>query len=558
MNKDSTNGATGLYLWLGMESALSVLRIVVWAINPSWDDSKGIIFKLRLSSHPPLITCCKSRTEFEQDGVAPATRAEIFLKEVVAYQGLFNFAVWNNIELYYIFMADDRNQDIPHNLLPGVLYVVISNYKEETSRIVYKDEDGRLQIYECALQFDNGTTTVSINVDFAISRAEANTHSFTAEDENMEKFEAYYDEIIKRLVAKPSTKLIYSFSRAWAMHDHRSRGTWSRHRIDVGTTSYNYVGGATFLRGAKTKLLDAEAHADDAANTLVTTPPRSEVLPLRLFGTSMPDAKPTSAQNLKLTAASMAYLRQGRLEKQWLELHRRLDVEWSEPYIDNYIHQITNDSTLVFSKGEAIVGVGWKDIDMSKEANGLEHLFIACHVMMDIFIQNASIHIDNYIKSCHQLMMDNILKDFRDKGTQRVEKIQARLETELTWLLKNQKDLRMKRRLEHWKVHLKSTCQRSQWTEYGFNNVKKYYLDLLVQPLQNEPCNLDEAMKRLRLASLQDLSTISILAVRERCKKIVDRLLLKMQKTINGIPKTRETLRLWSRRHHVTAGRQSG
>ncbi|KAF5320943.1 hypothetical protein D9619_000530 [Psilocybe cf. subviscida] len=64
----------GPLLWLGLEALLSIFRILVWAINPSWDDSKGIVFEVQLASHAPLITCNKFEHDILRDGIAPLMR----------------------------------------------------------------------------------------------------------------------------------------------------------------------------------------------------------------------------------------------------------------------------------------------------------------------------------------------------------------------------------------------------------------------------------------------------------------------------------------------------
>ncbi|KAK7017466.1 hypothetical protein VNI00_018646 [Paramarasmius palmivorus] len=56
----NSNAPAGPYVWFGMEAFLSLLRMVVWGLNPSWDESTGLTMKLKLHNpddpYYPLIT----------------------------------------------------------------------------------------------------------------------------------------------------------------------------------------------------------------------------------------------------------------------------------------------------------------------------------------------------------------------------------------------------------------------------------------------------------------------------------------------------------------------
>ncbi|KAK7051674.1 hypothetical protein VNI00_004653 [Paramarasmius palmivorus] len=59
----SSNAPAGPYVWFGMEAFLSLLRMVLWGLNPSWDESTGLTMKLKLHTtdddddpYYPLIT----------------------------------------------------------------------------------------------------------------------------------------------------------------------------------------------------------------------------------------------------------------------------------------------------------------------------------------------------------------------------------------------------------------------------------------------------------------------------------------------------------------------
>ncbi|KAK7051672.1 hypothetical protein VNI00_004651 [Paramarasmius palmivorus] len=56
----NSDAPAGPYIWFGMEAFLSLLRMVLWGSNPSWDESTGLTMKLKLhnsqDSYYPLIT----------------------------------------------------------------------------------------------------------------------------------------------------------------------------------------------------------------------------------------------------------------------------------------------------------------------------------------------------------------------------------------------------------------------------------------------------------------------------------------------------------------------
>ncbi|KAJ7461219.1 hypothetical protein FB451DRAFT_490690 [Mycena latifolia] len=42
------------YIWLGLEATLAMIRLFIWASNPPWDDSDGILLKLTPNKNVPL------------------------------------------------------------------------------------------------------------------------------------------------------------------------------------------------------------------------------------------------------------------------------------------------------------------------------------------------------------------------------------------------------------------------------------------------------------------------------------------------------------------------
>ena len=89
--------------WLCLEVGLSVLRLAIWAWNPTSDDAPPleIILDLDKYEHQPFPTCNKDNEEILRYKVLPLTRARDFLKNITSFAGLVE--PFNNLDLslYY-------------------------------------------------------------------------------------------------------------------------------------------------------------------------------------------------------------------------------------------------------------------------------------------------------------------------------------------------------------------------------------------------------------------------------------------------------------------------
>ena len=129
----------GPLAWLGFESALAVLRIVLWASNPKDDDAPPLQFTLQLDRHPLLPTCFKDAKDIERDRVLPLIRAEDFLDGVTSYAGLLERFDNEGLWLYYtLTRMDSTPEGRDARQSERVLYITIFDYKERTSRVYTK------------------------------------------------------------------------------------------------------------------------------------------------------------------------------------------------------------------------------------------------------------------------------------------------------------------------------------------------------------------------------------------------------------------------------------
>ena len=156
------NSATtiGPLSWLCLESGLSVMRLAIWAWNPTSDDAPPleIILELDEYEHKPLPTCNKDNEEILRCKVLPLTRAEDFLKIITSFAGPIEPFSNPDLSLYYTLTRkrpskesadvdnesenaeedaeDNESEDAEnHKLGERILYITVFDHKERTTRV---------------------------------------------------------------------------------------------------------------------------------------------------------------------------------------------------------------------------------------------------------------------------------------------------------------------------------------------------------------------------------------------------------------------------------------
>ena len=76
----ASTSATGPLSWLCLEAGLSLFRIILWGLNPGWDDAPDLLLILPLEENVPLPTCFEDANEIMDKKVLPLTRATPFLE----------------------------------------------------------------------------------------------------------------------------------------------------------------------------------------------------------------------------------------------------------------------------------------------------------------------------------------------------------------------------------------------------------------------------------------------------------------------------------------------
>ncbi|KAG5222993.1 hypothetical protein IMY05_C1869000100 [Salix suchowensis] len=89
-------------IWLGVEIALSLLRMLIWSLNPLFDEHTDLTFKLELEANNPCQHVINSA-----NGVIPLARSHEFLGQITSFVGLLEpfESVGDGVALYYTMSA---------------------------------------------------------------------------------------------------------------------------------------------------------------------------------------------------------------------------------------------------------------------------------------------------------------------------------------------------------------------------------------------------------------------------------------------------------------------
>ena len=149
----------GPVTWLGLEAALSVMRLIIWALNPTKDDAPPLEINLKMDEREPLPTCNKYNEEIFECKVLPLTRARDFLNIITSFAGLIKPFSNPDLSLYYTLTrkrpskksvsgwVSRRNRDNEpenaeeHKHGERTLFITVFDPKERTTRVYTRDND---------------------------------------------------------------------------------------------------------------------------------------------------------------------------------------------------------------------------------------------------------------------------------------------------------------------------------------------------------------------------------------------------------------------------------
>lgn len=230
----NSSSSAGTLIWLAVEAALSLLRIIIWAANPPWDDSKGIRYRLHLCPHPPMVTTDKSVNDIlSQHTYAPLTPQVKFLEDLSSSTGPIRPLVIPNTEFGYIISFDAACR---RSLL------VVLSYNNHVfgvhgSWILFKDSPSHeFSVSACTLHNVPRSSNVNVKV---MELALLGRHPHIWDWASEAKIAAHYDEIHSKL---QENKLF--IRRTWTMsNNHQLRmpapqNRWERQILTANDKAY--------------------------------------------------------------------------------------------------------------------------------------------------------------------------------------------------------------------------------------------------------------------------------------------------------------------------------
>ena len=138
--------------WLFLEAVLSIVRLFIWAWNPTADDAPPLKIHLELDKYEPLPTCNKDNAEILESSVLPLTRPRDFLKSITSFVGLIEPFDNPDLSLYYTLTRNRASEKSvleknrpegaeKHQLGERTLYITVFDRHERTTRVYTRDNE---------------------------------------------------------------------------------------------------------------------------------------------------------------------------------------------------------------------------------------------------------------------------------------------------------------------------------------------------------------------------------------------------------------------------------
>lgn len=133
----------GPIIWLTLEGILSVIRMIVWGLNPDTHDLDSIKMSLELVRHPPFSTCNKTSDEIFDEKILPLVRAGDFLRSIKSYTGFLKHFDDPDTSIFYTLT---RKSVIAPEIKERNLFITMVDHKERATRVYYEDGSSKGQI----------------------------------------------------------------------------------------------------------------------------------------------------------------------------------------------------------------------------------------------------------------------------------------------------------------------------------------------------------------------------------------------------------------------------
>jgi len=145
----SNSRENGPLIWLGMEAALSIIRILVWALNPKFDEETDITVKVKLTKDPPLVTTEKNASVIKSTGnnTLPLVPERRFLEWVTPYTGpLEQFQSSENLALYFTLTGGSDSK---------CLYMTVFDLNKRIAVTLYREYGPRMYVNDAAVTYNH-------------------------------------------------------------------------------------------------------------------------------------------------------------------------------------------------------------------------------------------------------------------------------------------------------------------------------------------------------------------------------------------------------------------
>ena len=131
---------TGPLSWLCLEAGLSMIRMILWGLNPEGDDAPPLELNLRLDHSTILPTCNAGDSLIHLQKTLPLTRSSQFLNMVTSFAGLIERFTHPDLTLYYTLTRKRIiSPEASDQASRRVLYITIFDHKERTTRVYTRD-----------------------------------------------------------------------------------------------------------------------------------------------------------------------------------------------------------------------------------------------------------------------------------------------------------------------------------------------------------------------------------------------------------------------------------
>ena len=208
-NSTSTSGPVS---WLCLEAGLSLVRLAIWAWNPTSDDAPPLEIIHELDKDEPFPTCNKDKDEILEYKVLPLTRARDFLKIITSFVGLIKPFSNPDLSLYYtltrkraskksVLMRNGDNE--PENaekleLGERTLFITVFDHKERTTRVYTRDDE--VETFYSTISgapfVDVGHRRLEVEIDTEI---DSKGHPVCSDSNNLDSLREHHRSILDHI-----------------------------------------------------------------------------------------------------------------------------------------------------------------------------------------------------------------------------------------------------------------------------------------------------------------------------------------------------------------------